>query len=70
MRVTDIQSFQLSRNTNGRGRLVPSVIATSRSNHERKFKEAWLIHKREKAGKVFMNRDKGVDLSKLWLDLV
>ena len=49
---------------------VPSILARSRNNREQKIKEAWLIHKTEKAGKVLMNRDKGVELCKLWLDLV
>ena len=32
-------------------------------------KEALFIHERDKKGKVTMNRDKGVELSAMWLDL-
>ena len=49
---------------------MPSVIASCRNNHEQKVKEAWLIYDREKKGKMTMNRDRGVELSKLWVDRV
>ena len=49
---------------------APRVIANCRNNRERKVKEAWLIYDREKKGKMTMNRDRGVGLNKLWVDLV
>ena len=49
---------------------TPSVIASCKNNRELKVKEAWLIHDRERKGKRTMNRDRGVELSKLWVDLV
>ena len=49
---------------------MPSVIASCKNNREQKVKEAWLIHDRERKGKMTMNRDRGVELSKLWVDLV
>ena len=49
---------------------TPSVIASCKNNRERKVKEAWLIHDRERKGKMTMNRDRGVELSKLLVDLV
>ena len=39
-------------------------------NRERKIKESWLLQGREKAGKALMNRDRGVELSTCWLDLL
>ena len=49
---------------------MPSVIASCKNNRERKVKEAWLIHDRERKGKMTINRDKGFELSKLLVELV
>ena len=36
----------------------------------RRIKEALIIHSKDKNGKMTPNRDKGVELSSMWLDLV
>ena len=36
----------------------------------RRIKEALVIQRMDKNGKVPLNRDKGVELSNMWLDLV
>ena len=36
----------------------------------RRIKEALIIHSKDKNGKMTLNRDKGVELSSMWLDLV
>ena len=47
----------------------PKVLALATKARVRRVKEALIIHEREKKGKVTMNRDKGVELSAMCLDL-
>ena len=49
---------------------APMVIVISERIRERKIKESWLLQGREKAGKALMNRDRGVELSTCWLDVL
>ena len=48
----------------------PKVIGRAGKTKTRRIKEALLIHKKEKDGKTILNRDKGLELSTMWLDLV
>ena len=47
----------------------PKILALATKTRVRRVKEALFIHERDKKGKVTMNRDKGVELSAMWLDL-
>ena len=47
-----------------------TVITISERNRERKIKKSWLLQGREKAGKELMIRERGVELSTCWLDLL
>ena len=48
----------------------PKIIAKAEKTRPRRIKEALLIHKQEKAGKTLSNRDNGLELSTMWLDLI
>ena len=47
----------------------PNILVLAAKMRVRQVKEALIIHERDKKGKVTMNRDKGVELSAMWLDL-
>ena len=51
-------------------RLEPEDHCKSGKTRTRRIKEALLIHKQEKDGKTLSNRDKGLELSTMWLDLI
>ena len=48
---------------------TPKVLASEKTTKERRVREALEIHARSRIAPT-LNRDKGVELSKLWLDLV
>ena len=48
----------------------PTIIAKAEKTRPRRIKEALLIHKQEKDRKTLLNRDKGLELSTMWLDLI
>ena len=48
---------------------TPKLLASEKTTKERRVREALEIHARSKIAPT-LNRDKGVELSKLWLDLV
>ena len=48
---------------------TPKVLASKKTTKERRVQEALEIHARSRIA-LTLNRDKGVELSKLWLDLV
>ena len=48
---------------------TPKVLASENATKERRVREALEIHARSRIA-LTLNRDKGVELSKLWLDLV
>ena len=50
--------------------LNPKIIARAEKTSTRQIKEAMLIHKQEKDRKTLWNRDKGLELSTMWLDLI
>ena len=47
----------------------PKILANATRTRERRIKEALLIHGKDKLGKVTLNRDKGLEVSDIWLDL-
>ena len=48
----------------------PKILALVAKTRVRCVKAALVIHERDKKGKVTMNRDKGVELSTTWLNLL
>ena len=48
---------------------VPEILAIERGTHERKVKEAVAVHQHSRKGNGMLNRDNGLDLTKLWLSL-
>ena len=46
------------------------IVEMADSTGVRRIKEALIILSKDKNGKMTMNRDKGVELSSMWLDLV
>ena len=48
---------------------TPKVLASEKTTKERRVREALEIHARGRMAPT-LNRDKGVELGKLWLDLV
>ena len=48
----------------------PLVVTKERNTTKRKVKETLKIRELEKRGRKTMNQDSGMQLSKLWLDLV
>ena len=47
----------------------PKILASATRTRERRIKEALLIHGKDKLGKITLNRDKGLEVSDIWLDL-
>ena len=45
------------------------ILALATKTRVRRVRAVLIIHERDKKGKVTMNRDKGVELSAMWLDL-
>ena len=44
-------------------------MASATRTRERRIKEALLIHGKDKLRKITLNRDKGLEVSDIWLDL-
>ena len=47
----------------------PKIFASATTTRERRIKEALLIHGKDKLGKITLNRDKGLEVSDISLDL-
>ena len=46
------------------------IVEMADSTEVGSIKEALIIHSKDKNGEMTLNRDKGVELSSMWLDLV
>ena len=47
-----------------------TIVEVANMTRGRRMKEALVIQRMDKNGKVTLNRDKGAELSNMWLDLV